>query len=155
MPAACIAFIALIFQIRPAAPQASPAALTPLPPMEVRVFGQKQWLRGAPASLRVIVTDHRTGKPLPAHVEISLLPQNPPPGARARDLFTGETDLNGTLAQQLQTKYIAPGRHVVRVVVWSEIGLDELSQEVEIVESTRVELTTDKPIYQPGQTMHL
>ena len=37
-------------------------------PLETRVLGQSRWLRGGPAALRVIVADHKTGRPLRARV---------------------------------------------------------------------------------------
>src|SRR5271166_1213067 len=41
-------------------------------PVETRVLGQQTWLRGGPAALRVIVTDHWTGKPVNANVTLTL-----------------------------------------------------------------------------------
>ena len=42
-------------------------------PLETRVLGQRAWLRGGPASLRVIVSNHITGKSVPASVALSLV----------------------------------------------------------------------------------
>src|SRR5579859_1351724 len=39
-----------------------------LSPLETQVLGQRSWLSGGRAALRVIVTDHQTGKPLRADV---------------------------------------------------------------------------------------
>ena len=41
-------------------------------PLETQVLGQSRWLRGGPASLRVVVNDHETDKPVHAGVKISL-----------------------------------------------------------------------------------
>src|SRR5471032_2653093 len=41
-------------------------------PLETRVLGQRTWLRGGPAALRVIVTDHNTGKAVRASVALSM-----------------------------------------------------------------------------------
>src|SRR5690242_8391895 len=41
-------------------------------PLETRVLGQRTWLRGGPAALRVIVTDHNSGKPVRANVTLTL-----------------------------------------------------------------------------------
>ncbi|NCO35109.1 MAG: hypothetical protein GW893_14775, partial [Armatimonadetes bacterium] len=44
---------------------ARPLSANPLipTPLETRVLGQTQWLSGSKASLRVIASDHQSGKP--------------------------------------------------------------------------------------------
>ncbi len=129
-----------------------------LPPLEVRVFGQKRWLQGVPASFRIIVSDHRTGKPTPAQVEVLLIARE---GTRAANspikVFVGPVDGNGTLSPQIDTTHIVPGRYLLRVVAWAEIGLDRLEQEITVHEDGKAQIlvTTDKPLYQPGQIIHL
>src|SRR5690242_179415 len=58
-------------------------------PLETRVLAQRTWLRGGPASLRVIVTNHQTGKAVPAKVTLTLAKlDNGKPAADAKTLFT-------------------------------------------------------------------
>lgn len=124
-------------------------------PLETRVLGQRAWLRGGPASLRVIVTNHFTGKSVPAEVHLSLAriengkPSNPMP------LFAGQTDGVGTVDAKFAVPKEAPGPYQLTVKVDSKLGHDTILQPVQLQESWQVLLSADKPLYQPGQTMHL
>ena len=60
LPALCLFLLPLAAAPVHAANPANPFVVTPL---ETRVFGQNTWLRGGPAALRVIVSDHKTGAP--------------------------------------------------------------------------------------------
>src|SRR5438045_1673504 len=69
-----------------------------LVPIETRVLGQQNWLRGGPAALRVIVTDHQTGKPVDATVALTLQSVGGgTPSGRALTLYKGRTNESGTL----------------------------------------------------------
>lgn len=125
-------------------------------PLETRILGQQNWLRGGPASLRVIVLDHLTGKPLKASVSLDLqkLEAGKPVG-ETNPLFHGETNGLGTLDASFHTPEVAPGSYQVNVDVKSQEGEDTVTQPIQIQEATQVLLTADKPLYQPGQTIHL
>ena len=41
------------------------------------------------------------------------------------------------------------------VNITSPLGKDEIARRIEIEEQTQILLTSDKPVYQPGQTIHL
>ena len=127
---------------------ANPFAVTPL---ETRVLGQNSWLRGGPAALRVIVTDHRTGQPVRATVAVSLA------GAKtaSRVLFVGCTTQLGTVDAAFAAPRFKAGGYTLKVVVESPLGDDTVTQPVTLTESVQVMLSSDKPMYQPGQTIHL
>ncbi|HEY3376984.1 MAG TPA: MG2 domain-containing protein, partial [Armatimonadota bacterium] len=125
-------------------------------PLETRILGQSRWLRGGPAALRVIVTDHSTGKPVSAEVTISLVTlANGKPTKDVQRLFFGRTNAYGTLDAQFKAPKGAPGSYQLAVKVESPIGIDEITQPLQLEESVQVMLSMDKPLYQPGQTMHL
>ncbi|MHB9024014.1 MAG: MG2 domain-containing protein [Armatimonadota bacterium] len=125
-------------------------------PLETRILGQSRWLRGGPAALRVIVTDHRTGAPLVANVTISMVRmENGKPAKDSQRLYAGKTGAYGTLDAQFKAPVGEPGTYQLAVKVESALGIDEISQSVQIEESVQVMLSMDKPLYQPGQTMHL
>src|SRR5438876_10094266 len=68
----------------------SPPGLPEFSPLETRLLGQKRWVRGAPAGLRLSVTDHRNGKPLPARIEVTATPSDKSTlVTRKQHLFTG------------------------------------------------------------------
>src|SRR5690349_16636220 len=67
-------------------------------PLETEVLGQSRWLRGGPAALRVIVTDHSTGKPVRAQVRIAMAAVADGKETGGSDkLFDGRTNGVGTL----------------------------------------------------------
>lgn len=136
----------------PAAPAgARPASPFAVSPLETRVFGQSTWQRGGPAALRVIVLDHRTGKPVPAQVRLTLAG----PKKAASTLWAGRTNAAGTLDASFAAPKVRPGAYTLRVEVDSPAGDDVVTQPLTLAESVRTLLSSDKPVYQPGQTMHL
>ena len=48
-----------------------------------------------------------------------------------------------------------PGSYKLEVVTKSAFGEEKFQRDVQVGKSAKVLLTTDKPLYQPGQTMHL
>jgi len=127
-------------------------------PLETRVLGQSQWLAGSTASLRVIVTNHNTGDPLRAWVRIGARPQ--PAGeeqaAKLTVLHASRTNESGTLDAAFRVPDLEPGPY--ELVVWvgaGSAGVDVVKQPLRIAKRAEVLLTTDKPIYQPGQVIHL
>jgi uncharacterized protein YfaS (alpha-2-macroglobulin family) len=141
----------LLLRDRPG--QANSAGLSPL---ETRVFGQARWLSGGPAALRVIVSDHRTGAPLTARVRMTLsqLVQGKP-SEKTHLLFAGSTNRQGTLDAAFTAPDTQPGAYQLMVQVESALGRDEIVQQIQLEEAAQVMLTSDKPLYQPGQTIHL
>jgi hypothetical protein len=127
-----------------------------LSPLETQVLGQNRWLRGGPAALRVIVSDHLTGRSLPARVTLSLTPLvNGKPGAVQIPLYSGDTNHLGTLEATFIVPHEKPGPYELTVAVSSSLGKDTVKQPIQIEESAQLMLTADKPLYQPGQVMHL
>jgi len=124
-------------------------------PVETRLLGQRSWLRGGPAGLRVIVLDHQTGRPLRAHVTLTLTRQeNGKPGP-AQPLYAGTTNGLGTLDAGFTAPASDPGTYQLHVEVKSPLGEDTVVEQIQLAESVQVLLTSDKPLYQPGQTIHI
>ena len=122
-----------------------------LSPLETRVLGQNAWLRGGPAALRVIVRNHATGKPVSANITLALAG----PKKASYALWQGRTNALGTVDAAFQAPKIKPGAYTLNVEVASPLGDDSVAQAVTLSESIQIMLSSDKPIYQPGQTMHL
>ena len=124
--------------------------------LETRVLGQRTWLRGGPASLRIIVGNHLTGKAAPASVSLGLAKMtNGKPDTQTVALYTGQTNGIGTLDAQFHAPKVTPGAYQLTINVKSPIGNDTVTQPIQITESMQLMLTSDKPLYQPGQTVHL
>src|SRR5579871_4996763 len=136
--------------------RADDAGTPELPPLETQVLGQRVWLSGGPAALRVIVTDPQTGKPLRAGVALTLTPlTDGKPDGLPQTLYTGRTGSLGTLNAGFIAPAAKPGSYRLTVAVNSELGADTITQPIQLQASELLLLTADKPIYQPGQTMHV
>ena len=120
-------------------------------PLETRVLGQNAWLRGGPAALRVIVLNHATGRPVSATITLALKG----PKKTVYALWKGRTSTLGTVDAAFKTPAVKPGAYTLNVEVVSPLGDDTVTQAVTLAESVQTMLSSDKPLYQPGQTMHL
>jgi len=122
-------------------------------PLQTVVMGQTRWLAGGPASLRVIVTNHNTGEPVAGAVHIALTPTDQQAIGRM-SLYDGRLR-DGTLDAKLDVPELAPGAYEMSVRVVSRLGIDDVKQPITIARETQILLTTDKPLYQPSQIIHL
>ncbi len=126
-------------------------------PLETEVLGQSRWLRGGPAALRVIVSDHMTDKPVGAQVRMSLasVAADGKVATETTSLFTGRTNSVGTVDAQFTAPSSTPGPYELRINVDSPLGKDQVVQRIQLEQSEQIMLTCDKPVYQPSQTIHL
>ena len=124
--------------------------------VETRVLGPAIWQPGARSALRVIVTNHVTQRPVPSSVSVSLvsLKDGKPRGGTVA-LFRQRTDGLGTLNARFRTPRLPDGPCRLTVSVDSSLGRDTVEQDIQIRDTQQVLLTCDKPVYQPGQTIHL
>ena len=116
------------------------------------VVGQTRFAPGSDASVRVVVQDFAAGKPIAnAHVKVSLKPAS----GRAVSLFEGQTDDTGSLPVRFHVPDDALGEAQLVVETRSDVGRDQVEQTITIQREYRMLLTSDKPLYQPGQTIHM
>ena len=118
----------------------------------VHILGQQSYLAGGPAAVRVIVTDSKNetinGSGM-VRIELNVADE------RSRVLFTGRLNHRGTTEAQFRFPAGLTGSHQLRYVVDTLIGSTEFTQAVQIEDKVSILLTTEKPIYQPGQTIHV
>jgi|CZLA01.1.fsa_nt_gi uncharacterized protein YfaS (alpha-2-macroglobulin family) len=118
----------------------------------IHILGQQSYLSGGQAAVRVIVTDSKNevigGR---GSVRIELVVADGKP----RLLFTGQTNRRGTTEAQFRFPASLVGSYQLRYVVDTPIGSTEFTQEVRLEDKVSILLTTEKPIYQPGQTIHV
>src|SRR6266849_3309865 len=118
----------------------------------VHILGQQSYLSGGRAAVRVIVTDSKNELIAgPGSVRIEFLV----PEQKPRVLFTGRLNRRGTTEAQFRFPAGLVGNHQLRYVVDTPIGSTEFAQEVRLEDKVSILLTTEKPIYQPGQTIHV
>ncbi|MHB0999369.1 MAG: alpha-2-macroglobulin family protein [Armatimonadota bacterium] len=133
-----------------------------LPKLETRVFGQSQLLAGSRASIRIIVIDHMTGKPVKGVSVKGILRQsNDADKAKDKksgkqiDLFSGRTDKDGTLSASFKAPDVENASYDL-IIASSGLGENDLiTKSIRVSRDQQVLLSTDKPLYQPGQIIHI
>lgn len=118
--------------------------------MLVKVIGQDMFIKGTPLNYRIIVNNASNNQPLDkAKVQVFLLNDE-----KEREIYTGFTDRSGTCTTDF-TLQKGIDNATLRFVVTSDIGQDEYETAVQMHSGNLTYLVTDKPIYQPGQVIHI
>jgi hypothetical protein len=117
----------------------------------VHVLGQSEYIAGSRAAIRVIVSDTESSSPLTGTVRIELIAPNETPAL----LFSGTLNRRGTIEAGFKFPAGLIGKDELRFVADTPIGSTEFTQPVHLQDKASILLTTEKPIYQPGQTMHV
>ncbi len=117
------------------------------------VFGQTQFAPGSSSAVRVVVRNTKDSQPVAnADVKVSLTPKG---GSQTVTLFQGKSDQNGTVAASFTVPETVTSNQTIVVETRSTVGADQVKQPVTIKRSYKLLLTTDKPVYQPAQTIHI
>ncbi|MFQ6133838.1 MAG: MG2 domain-containing protein, partial [Armatimonadota bacterium] len=120
----------------------------------LRLLGQNELAAGSTASIRLIALTEADSKPIRnAEVELALLPEEGEEPAIS--LLAGKTNDKGTMEASFEVPQEAIGDRRLVARVSSPYGEETVEQPVAIKEPTRILLTTDKPLYQPNQLMHI
>lgn len=118
------------------------------------VLGQTAFAPDSLAAVRVVVRDFASALPIPkAAIRVAMAP---PEGAGpARTLYEGQADQFGTAQVSFRVPADVSGEQTLIVETSSPVGEDRIAKAVTVERSHKILLTTDKPLYQPGQTIHL
>jgi uncharacterized protein YfaS (alpha-2-macroglobulin family) len=117
----------------------------------VHVLGQQSYLAGSRAAVRVVVSDSNNEViPGAGWLRIELLSA----GDERRVLFEGRLNQRGTSEAQFRFPPGLTGNFRLHYKVDTAIGSSEVAEVVRLEDKVSVLLTTEKPIYQPGQTIH-
>ena len=125
----------------------------------IHILAQSAYIAGSQAAIRVLVSDsahHALGGE--STIRIELLG----PGARPdvaprelRTLFSGRVDRHGTVDAQFRFPAGLTGDCQLLYIAETPLGSAEFMQPVRLEDKVSILLTTEKPIYQPGQTVHI
>lgn len=127
-------------------------ALT-LDKQQTLILGPNRFSPESPAAVRVVVRNQATGLPVPeANVTLRMRPKE---GGASQTLFTGRTDASGTVPISFTLPADLKREQLLVVEASSSAGRDQVEKDVIVQRSYRVLVTTDKPLYQPGQVIHL
>ncbi|MFB3897103.1 MAG: MG2 domain-containing protein, partial [bacterium] len=122
--------------------------------IETKVFGQRELYTGSKAAFRIIALNHASNEPIPdAEVTISL-----PSADKDKPiiLYTGKTNKRGTVDASFSIPAsINADQSELTIKLDSSLGSDIVKEKIKFKRGYRILLTTDKPLYQPGQTIHI
>jgi len=119
--------------------------------LQTIVLGQKEYYANSLAGLRVIVRNHTADAAVEgAKVAISIAREG-----KESQLFDGKTNAEGTLDASFKMPAVEEGAAELKVAVETDIGKDEVKESIRLKSGSKILLTTDKPMYQPGQLIHM
>ena len=123
----------------------------------VHILGQQSYIAGGQAAVRVIVTDSKdeviAGR---GSVEIQLLDAGEKPANdKPRTLFSGRLNRRGTTEAQFRFPAGVVGNYRLRYIADTSTGSTEFTQDVRLEDKVSILLTSEKPLYQPSQTIHV
>lgn len=122
-----------------------------VPPQRVlRVLGQDEQLGGATASLVATVSDHEGNRQARVPVELALKG----PSGQVHNLARWTTDEKGVAAGTVNMPDWPTDTYTL-VARTPDADLARIEVPIRITRGSKVFLSTDKPIYQPGQTIHM
>jgi anti-sigma factor RsiW len=113
------------------------------------VLGQTQWFAASKASLRIRLVDR--GGALMAGVPVVVTLEAP--DGRRQELARFDTDAQGAGNPRFDVPDWADGQYQLRVAAATPDGADVIARSVRLTRSWRLMLSSDKPVYQPGQTI--
>jgi uncharacterized protein YfaS (alpha-2-macroglobulin family) len=87
-----------------------------------------------------------------ANVQVKLRDEK---ANKTYDLTATKTDDKGSATVLFAVPDLAAGQYVLEVTTKSRLGEEKLVHQVRIKADAKILLVSDKPIYQPGQVMHL
>jgi uncharacterized protein YfaS (alpha-2-macroglobulin family) len=123
----------------------------------IHILGQQSYIAGGQAAVRVVVTDTKdeaiAGR---GSVQIELLDADDKPAdGKSGVLFSGRLNRRGTTEAQFRFPAGLTGSYRLRYVADTPIGSTEFTQDVRLEDKVSILLTSEKPLYQPGQTIHV
>jgi len=118
----------------------------------VHVMAQQSYLSGAAAAVRVVVTDSKN-EPVAGASSVRI--ELARPGAPSHTVFTGALNQRGTTEAQFRFLAGVTGVCSLRYIVETPIGSTDFTQAIRLEDKVSILLTTEKPVYQPGQTIHV
>jgi len=120
--------------------------------LDTRLLCQDSFCPGTKGTIRVITVNHDGFKPVKdADIKVWLSAKN-----RTCELLNKKSDNYGTMDGTFDIPSdMEEGEGTLTVKVSSPVGQDTITQKITIIRSCRILLTADKPVYQPGQTIHI
>ncbi len=122
-------------------------------PYDLLIAGQNQWRAGTMASLRVRLIDHGSGLAMaqvPVDIELHSSKTN-----RLVRLASFTTNAQGSGAPRFRLPDWQDADCELRVTARTAGGVEVMRRPVKLQRSWRLMLSSDKPVYRPGQAIHV
>ncbi len=120
-------------------------------PQGTIILGQTTLFADSHAALRILIRDCTNSRPIPgAQVRLAIEGQG-----IARELGSFVTGKDGSFSDSIYIPPVQTGKYKLIIDSRSKIGKDHIVKSIEVKCGSQVYLTTDKPVYQPGQTIHM
>ncbi len=118
--------------------------------LAVQILGQDEFIRGTPITHRVIVRNERDNAPIDgARVRVTM-----DSNGTKKTVFEGRTDRRGSCETRFAINEEVD-KADLRFDIASRLGDDSYETRITIADGNVTYLVTDKPVYQPGQTIHI
>ncbi len=119
--------------------------------LETTVLGQREFIAGTRPVIRILVRDRAGGIAIcGANVEVELVHED-----NVISKFSAKSDENGEVAAQLEMPDTALRNAKLKIYVTTQTAKDTIEETIHIRSALCTLLTTDKPLYQPGQTIYI
>lgn len=120
--------------------------------LDTRLICSDVFCPGTSGMVRIVTLNYETKAPVKGgKVEIGLEAEN-----KYYRLFTGKCNEKGTADAFFNIPPEIPeGEGELTVKVSSSEGNDKITEKIKLSRNYKIYLTTDKPLYQPGQTIHI
>jgi hypothetical protein len=128
------------------------ANLTPSP-YDVALLGQTKLFPGSAGSMCIRVANHVSGVAL-AGVPVDIELRGKSKGQAIR-LASLQTNAQGIVQPRFDVPDWADGDYELRVIAQPDGKTEEVVQPIRLQRSWKLMLSSDKPVYQPGQEIHL
>ena len=125
----------------------------------MHILAQRTYIAGAQAAMRIIVENaSQDGAPTAAvqgTIRIELFDSDRKHDQAPVLLFAGALDRHGSAAANVRFPAGLTGSFPVRFTADTPLGQIETTETVELEDQVSVLLMSEKPVYQPSQTIHL
>jgi 5-hydroxyisourate hydrolase-like protein (transthyretin family) len=122
---------------------------------ETTISAGQEFFSGSPSPLRVGVHGVKSvAESIPladANVVIRMKLED----GKDLELFKGRVDRSGYVDANVSIPKVKPGTYKIEVATTSTLGQEKIEKEVRIKSEPKILLVTDKPLYQPGQLIHI
>src|SRR5580698_9352862 len=117
----------------------------------VHILADNEYIAGSQAAIRVIVSEANSNAAQTGAVHIDLLVPDHDP----QRLFSGNLNRRGTVEASFRFPAGLTGSYQLRFEADTPIGSTDYTLPIKLEDRASILLTTEKPIYQPGQTIHI